>query len=77
VDKDSAVLGYPGEEALPIDADHRDICKIREMDSQQWRSVKGALKRQLSDLDLDTKYEEARALSSGQPLADQHAVPAA
>ena len=23
VDKDSAVLGYPGEEALPIDADHR------------------------------------------------------
>lgn len=64
VDKDSAVLGYPGEEALPIDADHRDICKIRTMDSQQWRSLIGALKRQLSGLDLDTKYAEVQALGS-------------
>ena len=64
MDKDSAVLGYPGEEALPIDADHTDICKIRTMDSQQWRSLIGALKRQLSGLDLDTIYAEAQALGS-------------
>lgn len=36
VDKDSAVLGYPGEEALPINADHRDICKIRTTDGDLW-----------------------------------------
>jgi hypothetical protein len=65
VDKESAVLGYPGEEALPVDADHRDICKIRTIDSQQWRSIMGALKRQLRELDLEAKYEVALALSSG------------
>ena len=62
MNKDSAVLGYPGEEALPIDADHRDICKISTTDSQQWRSLIGAVKRQLSGLELDTKYAEAQAL---------------
>ena len=62
MDKVSAVLGYPGEEALPIDADHRDICKIRTMDSQQWRSLIGAIKRQLSGLELDRQYAEAQAL---------------
>ena len=36
VDKDSAVLGYPGQEALPVDADHRDICKIQTTDGDLW-----------------------------------------
>ena len=67
MDKDSAVLDYPGEEALPMDADHRDICKIRTIDSQQWRSLIGVIKRQLIELDLDMKYAEAQTLSSSQP----------
>jgi hypothetical protein len=65
VDKESAVLGYPGEEALPVNADHSDICKIRTVDSQQWRSISGAMKRQLSELNLDAKYEAAQAVGPG------------
>jgi hypothetical protein len=28
IDKDSSLLGYPGEIAVPLDANHADVCKF-------------------------------------------------
>ena len=65
VDEASAVLGYPGEEAIPVDADHVNIAKIDSMDTQQWRSIIGALRRQIKDLELDEKYQRSLPSISG------------
>ncbi|KAL9118378.1 MAG: hypothetical protein Q9187_005078 [Circinaria calcarea] len=43
VDKSSALLNLPNERLLPIDADHRTICKFSGEDSQKYRPVWKAL----------------------------------
>jgi hypothetical protein len=60
----SAVLGYPGEEALPVDTNHNSLGKIQKTESQHWISIYGALTRLLRDLDLGSKYD---ALLSSNP----------
>jgi hypothetical protein len=58
VDEHSARLHFPGEEALPMEYNHREMCKIKSMESQHWRSLSGAIKRQVENLGLELKYIE-------------------
>ena len=44
LEKDSSLLGYPGEVSKPLDADHNGICKYESRDDSRYRSVRDALK---------------------------------
>ena len=57
VEKDSAILGFPTEQCIPISANHREIVHFTNIESQKFDLVKTALlelrdgrARNLSDL---------------------------
>ncbi|KAI8955156.1 hypothetical protein F4801DRAFT_529818 [Xylaria longipes] len=43
LEKDSSVLGYPGEVSKPLDADHHDVCKFNGLDDPRYIAVRNAL----------------------------------
>ena len=44
LEKDSSVLGYPGEVSKPLDADHHGVCKYESPDDPSYIAVRNALK---------------------------------
>ena len=48
VSKDSALLGYPEEKSIPLDADHHEVCKYSSKDDPNYRSVVSVLKTVIS-----------------------------
>ncbi len=53
--KDSSILGYPGEISKPLDADHHDVCKYTSQQDPNYISVRNILiylvgKHRLQDL---------------------------
>ncbi|EJT80596.1 NACHT and WD domain-containing protein [Gaeumannomyces tritici R3-111a-1] len=45
VDKSSAVLGYPSEMSVGMNADHHNVCKYKDRSDPNFRTVRGVLKR--------------------------------
>lgn len=43
VEKDSAVLGYPGEQVVMMNANHRDICKFDDMSDPNFVTVSNVI----------------------------------
>ncbi|KAL9122773.1 MAG: hypothetical protein Q9187_000671 [Circinaria calcarea] len=43
LEKESSVLGYPGEISRPLNADHHDVCKFSSPEDPNYKSVKSAL----------------------------------
>lgn len=44
LEKDSSVLGYPGEVSKPLDADHHGVCKFDSLDDPRYIAVRNVLK---------------------------------
>ncbi|KAI1087197.1 hypothetical protein F5B19DRAFT_497604 [Rostrohypoxylon terebratum] len=44
LEKDSSVLGYPGEISKPLDADHHGVCKYASPDDPSYVAVRNVLK---------------------------------
>lgn len=44
LEKDSSVLGYPGEISKPLDADHHGVCKYASPDDPSYIAVRNVLK---------------------------------
>lgn len=44
LEKDSSVLGYPGEVSKPLDADHNSICKYESRLDPRYITVRNVLK---------------------------------
>jgi len=44
LEKDSSVLGYPGEISKPLDADHHGVCKYESRDDPSYVTVRNVLK---------------------------------
>lgn len=44
LEKESSVLGYPGEISKALDADHNTICKYESRDDPRYISVRDVLK---------------------------------
>jgi hypothetical protein len=44
LEKDSSVLGYPGEISKPLDADHHGVCKYESPDDPRYIAVRNVLK---------------------------------
>lgn len=62
VDKFSATLGYSHEEVLPLDADHRHICKFGNIEDSNYRKVRNALSRAVEM--IQSKGNQVHARSS-------------
>ncbi len=43
LEKDSSVLGYPGEVSKPLDADHHGICKFEGPDDPGYVTVRNII----------------------------------
>lgn len=82
LDKDSSILGYPGEISRSLQADHHDVCKYSSPVDSNYVSVRNAIKslvsmfcprasRQVDDVD-DTDSDKAilRMLSKVCPASD-------
>jgi hypothetical protein len=44
LEKDSSVLGYPGEVSKALDADHHTVCKYPSRDDPQYIAVRDVLR---------------------------------
>ncbi len=44
LEKDSSILGYPGEISKPLDADHHNVCKYTSQKDPNYISVRNVLK---------------------------------
>lgn len=58
VDRDSAVLGYQGETAQPLNADHRSICKFDSQKDPNYVTIRNALSKAIEDLLADDPLEK-------------------
>lgn len=65
LEKDSSVLGYPGEISKPLDADHHDVCKYASPIDPRYVTVRNALKS------LIGKVKPDGPLPSLTPLANE------
>lgn len=64
LEKDSSVLGYPGEISKPLDADHHSMCKYEGPNDPRYVTVRNALKS------LVTKVKpkgNTRSYAAGDP----------
>ncbi|MCJ1396007.1 hypothetical protein MMC18_008893 [Xylographa bjoerkii] len=43
LEKESSILGYPGEISRPLDADHHNVCKFTNPEDPNYKSVRSAL----------------------------------
>ena len=48
LEKDSAILGYPGEVSKPMMADHHDVCKYHSVEDPNYINIKNILKTIIS-----------------------------
>lgn len=44
LEKDSSILGYPGEVSKPLDADHHGVCKYESREDPRYVTVRNVLK---------------------------------
>ncbi|KAK4445791.1 hypothetical protein QBC34DRAFT_412670 [Podospora aff. communis PSN243] len=66
LEKDSSVLGYPGEVSKPLDADHHTVCKFDGTDDPNYITVRNYLKSHMSK--LFARQSSRASTGSGTPL---------
>ena len=58
LEKDSSVLGYPGEISKALDADHHNVCKYDSPRDPNYIAVKNALQSLVSKISSNTKLNK-------------------
>lgn len=43
LEKDSSILGYPGEVSQPLNANHHDVCKYSSRDDPNYVTIRSVL----------------------------------
>jgi hypothetical protein len=66
LEKDSSVLGYPGEVSKPLDADHHTVCKFDGTNDPNYITVRNYLKSHMAK--LFTRQGSRASVGSGTPL---------
>ncbi|KAK1764264.1 hypothetical protein QBC33DRAFT_595577 [Phialemonium atrogriseum] len=59
VDKNSSVMGYPGETQQPLSADHHNVCKFTGVGDPNYASVIGALRSAVTALGSPKETDSA------------------
>ncbi len=65
LEKESSILGYPGEISKSLNADHHDVCKYASQEDPNYVSVRDALKTLVKGLrsrGTFKKYKEMKDL---------------
>ncbi|KAI0406220.1 hypothetical protein F4802DRAFT_559828 [Xylaria palmicola] len=80
LEKDSSVLGYPGEVSKPLDADHHDVCKFDSPGDPRYVAVRNALrslvgKAEQSSYGGETKDADPGAQFSFEDYLSVHETP--
>lgn len=80
VERDTGVLGYPGETLQPLNANHHDVCKYKTPQDSNYLSVLGALRSVVaanvpsgssdSNFGVDLKLTKAMLGLAGPPEED-------
>jgi WD40 repeat protein len=69
LNKDSSILGYPGEISKPLDADHHNVCKYSSKEDSNYISVRNILKYLIEKARLEhSSHHEPNALNELQVL---------
>lgn len=55
LEKDSSILGYPGEISKPLDADHHSVCKYASPSDPRYITVRNVLKTLIGKLNQGGK----------------------
>ncbi|KAI9787480.1 MAG: hypothetical protein M1839_000009 [Geoglossum umbratile] len=71
VDKDSALLGFEGEDRVPVDADHRDICKFASREDPTYSKIFHRIKRML-DASKAQAFEDVEGTSGDSGWTPLH-----
>ncbi|KAK4097307.1 hypothetical protein N658DRAFT_500536 [Parathielavia hyrcaniae] len=74
LEKDSSVLGYPGEISKPLDADHHNVCKYASPSDPRYVTVRNVLKTLIGKVKLSAA-EPASSQPSAADVADFLSVP--
>lgn len=69
VEKDSSILGYPGEVSKGLDADHHTVCKYDDREDPNYVTVRNFIRTQISKL-LPSRKEGSRASAMSASPAD-------
>ncbi len=57
LEKDSSVLGYPGEISKPLDADHHGVCKYASQEDPRYVTVRNVLKTLVGKVGLNGPFQ--------------------
>jgi hypothetical protein len=53
VEKHSSLLDIPGEDQIPVDANHEDICKFAHRNDAVYEKLFKRVRRMLKSVDID------------------------
>ncbi|KAL8712658.1 MAG: hypothetical protein Q9220_003190 [cf. Caloplaca sp. 1 TL-2023] len=68
LEKDSSILGYPGEVSKPLDADHHNVCKYTSQQDPNYISVRNALRSILRKVGIPKTQSHIEAeVGTGDP----------
>lgn len=67
VEKDSSILGYPGEISKGLDADHHTVCKYADRDDPNYVTVCNFIRTQISNLQPSHKTGSRASIMSASP----------
>ncbi|KFY19780.1 hypothetical protein V491_04219 [Pseudogymnoascus sp. VKM F-3775] len=75
LEKDSSVLGYPGEISKPLDADHHGVCKYESPEDPSYIAVRNVLKSLVGKSKIRDKPQESTSYISKLNFEDYLSVP--
>ena len=78
LEKDSSVLGSPGEISKPLDADHHGVCKYDSPDDPRYIAVRNVLKslvRKLKPRGKTTCVQNAKFYNRTNETSEHRSAP--
>lgn len=67
VEKDSSILGYPGEISKGLDADHHTVCKYGDREDPNYVTVRNFIRTQINNLVPSQKGRSRASVMSASP----------
>jgi len=60
VEKHSALLDIPGEDQIPVDANHEEICKFAHRNDAVYEKLFKRVRRMLKSVDIDNRDDSSK-----------------
>ena len=60
MDKHSSLLDIPGEDQIPVDANHEEICKFAHRNDAVYEKLFKRVRRMLKSVDIDNRDNSSK-----------------